>query len=982
MLALVLACSTGVVSALDPDRPLVEFDLASWGLDDGLPHGYILDAIESPDGYLWAATWRGAVRFNGNRFTVFDQQAFPWVGDGSAYRLDVGRDGSFLIASQRYGISRQQNGRWSQHPWANPQNFTALYSFAEDRAGRLWAGTNEGLIRWDGQAARRFGPADGMPDTGIHRIGVAPDDSVWIGCSTGVVHIVDDRIQVYGEEHGLPAGEVSTILAQDDGTVRVGTKAGAYLLEHGKFRRDPEELPRDQVTRIFRDRRGALWIGTAENGLYRFTPGGVEQLSQRNGLPNNHVSTLAEDSQGNLWIGTFAGLAMLSPARYHEYSRIDGLADDNVRAVAAHADGSIWVATNGGTSRIVDNRIESLAARDPRGAHAALSLLMRRNGEVWIGTNSRGVTIVDGATVRSFGRGEGLGSDEVRAMLEARDGSIWLGSPGAITRLREGQAPRQWLTVGESKQTPFVRALLQDRSGRVWFGLQPGLAWIEHDEVRVLEETVRSGNGIFSLHECEHGAIWAPGQGGLRRWRNGELKQLDPRHGLADVTLFSMLPDGNGTDWFTSSGGLYGIDHAQLEAAMDGATAPLTIKREGDPSSRKRLGSNGGSMPSAMVARDGRLWLATQSGLAVFDPHRADVAPAAPPTVIESIEVDGIVHESSPVLQVAPGARRIEFQYAGLSYSASGTLDYRFRLDGYDDGWIAAEGSTTSSYTNLPPGDYRFHVEALLEGAAGAPQRASQSLRLLPQWHQTAAFRLGLAVLALILLMLGYRWRTGQLRRHAAELQGLVNERTHDLQRRSHSLEDANREKAVLIERLRAQSQILERRSQEDGLTALSNRRHLDASLLAAIDHCRQRQVPIAVALIDIDHFKQVNDRYGHATGDQVLRRVAAAIRERVASDQIAGRYGGEEFAVVFPGATVAEAAGWCEPLREAVANTAFDDLAPGLIITVSIGVGDVDDAEATSPCDVADRRLYLAKHAGRNRVVSTDEPSVSTRAT
>jgi diguanylate cyclase (GGDEF)-like protein len=963
--------ATWPASALDPDRPLAEFDVTSWTQDDGLPQNFVADVIESPDGHIWAATWLGAARFNGIRFTIFDRKSLPWVRDGSAYRFSVGGDGTLLVASQKYGVSRYQHRRWSQHPWATAEKLPSLYAFAEDGAGRLWVGSDEGLIRWDGRTEQRFGLREGMPDTGVFRIVPGPDGSVWVACATGAVHIVDDRITVYGQAQGLPAGGVNTILVQRDGTVRVGTRLGAYVLEQDRFRRDPEALPQDLVSEILLDRAGALWIGTAQNGLYRVTPRGFEQLSRRNGLPNDQVSALAEDRQGNLWIGTFGGLSMLSPARYHEYSRIDGLAEDSVRAVAAHADGSIWAATIGGVSRIVEGRIETLAERDARGKHAALSLLMRRNGEVWIGTHNQGVTIFDAASARTLDRASGLVSDEVRAMLETRDGSLWIGSPGAITRLRDGQAPRHWLTIGESKQTPFVRALLEDSGGRVWLGLQPGLAWVEGDEVRVLEDFVRSGHGVFGLRECPHGAIWVAGQGGLRRWKDGELRTLDARHGLADTTLFAIVPDARGRDWFTSAVGLFGIDHDQLEAAMDGSPVALEVRREGQPGSRKALASNGGSTPSAMVGSDGRLWLATQRGVAVFDPERVETPPAAPPTVIESVEVDGEVREAGAVLQLPAGTRRVEFQFAGLSYSAQDALEYRYRLDGYDEEWTHAR-STSASYTNLAPGDYRFRVEALLEEAADEPIGASQSLQMLPHLYQTPVFRLLLGAAGLALLGVAYRLRVGGLRRRATELQNLVNERTGELRQRSQSLEAADREKAILIDRLREQSLVLERRSQQDGLTGLANRRHLDSQLEAARSQCARRNAPISVGLIDIDHFKAINDRHGHATGDHVLRRIAATILESVGPDGIAGRYGGEEFAIVFSGLDVEASFARCEALRRTIEDLDLDNLAPGLRVTVSIGVGDVVASQVESAYELADRNLYVAKRGGRNQVVGS----------
>jgi diguanylate cyclase (GGDEF)-like protein len=149
--------------------------------------------------------------------------------------------------------------------------------------------------------------------------------------------------------------------------------------------------------------------------------------------------------------------------------------------------------------------------------------------------------------------------------------------------------------------------------------------------------------------------------------------------------------------------------------------------------------------------------------------------------------------------------------------------------------------------------------------------------------------------------------------------------------------------------------------------------------LAAAQVECRQRQAPITIALIDIDHFKQINDRHGHATGDQVLRRIAATIGELAQPDRIAGRYGGEEFAVIFPGSDVAKSVAWCESLCRTIEHLNFDDVTPGLRVTVSIGVSEVGTSSNESPYELADQRLYLAKRAGRNQVVASSGTTIQT---
>jgi len=165
-------------------------------------------------------------------------------------------------------------------------------------------------------------------------------------------------------------------------------------------------------------------------------------------------------------------------------------------------------------------------------------------------------------------------------------------------------------------------------------------------------------------------------------------------------------------------------------------------------------------------------------------------------------------------------------------------------------------------------------------------------------------------------------------------------------------------------------SRDLERLSLEDPLTGLANRRELDRRLREWLGQRARTGTPLAVALLDIDHFKRVNDRYGHAVGDKVLKQTADLIRGECRAIDVVARYGGEEFAVVLPGVDTAAAMAVCERIRAAYARASALGGVPGIALTLSAGVaGWTPGAGGDSLLDAADRAMYAAKRAGRNRV-------------
>jgi two-component system cell cycle response regulator len=158
-----------------------------------------------------------------------------------------------------------------------------------------------------------------------------------------------------------------------------------------------------------------------------------------------------------------------------------------------------------------------------------------------------------------------------------------------------------------------------------------------------------------------------------------------------------------------------------------------------------------------------------------------------------------------------------------------------------------------------------------------------------------------------------------------------------------------------------------------DALTGLWNRRHLFEFLGRELTRSVRHSRPLSLAVLDIDHFKRVNDTYGHAAGDEVLRDVAGVLKAQTRADELAARFGGEEFALVLPEASSADAVAACERLRDGVASCCFQCGDYAIPVTVSIGVMTTTGGAVTAEAlfKDADARLYEAKAAGRNRVVA-----------
>jgi diguanylate cyclase (GGDEF)-like protein len=197
-----------------------------------------------------------------------------------------------------------------------------------------------------------------------------------------------------------------------------------------------------------------------------------------------------------------------------------------------------------------------------------------------------------------------------------------------------------------------------------------------------------------------------------------------------------------------------------------------------------------------------------------------------------------------------------------------------------------------------------------------------------------------------------------------------------ELQEANHSLELRVAERtAELEDALRSQTQLASRLAElsvRDALTGLYNRRHLDAEVVRMFEESVRYGRPLCVALLDLDSFKAVNDRFGHDCGDEVLRRVSRILVECTRGADLVARYGGEELALVMPDTSMTAALEACERIRQQVEFEPWDEVRAGLTVTVSAGLAQIRGHDTIwHLLREADQRLYAAKAAGRNRVVA-----------
>lgn len=988
------------------------------GIDDegAITDGVVTALAQDATGYLWIGSPGGLARFDGYRFRRFTHaHDDPHSLGGNFVRsLLVARDGRLWIGTESDGLSMfdPTTDRFTrfQHRPGDPTSLQSggVRALVEDTAGRIWIGTIGGGLSWLDPAQSRFTrvelPHDrlGMAETRVSALLVTPGNALWIGTWNGLAVLPAGSASATwatfspGDAIGMDGRNIPTLFQARDGRIWAGTAGGDVVVFDALLGKPLNRFRVDgDVTAIAQSTGNEIWIGHGA-GIDTFDAAATRRLEalrhvpgDPNALTTAMVSALWLDPAGWIWIGSAGGgvqrLFLRDTAFALRRARLPGptQAVFNITSVVELADGQIWLGTASDGILAFDDqfalrdRIRPGSADNAGNASAQLyiaSLAQGPDGIVWAGTPNglHGIN-TNGEQVRAFDSATWLGNARVRRLYTSGDGRLWIGSNDGVFLLPQGGDRIEPVRALDGAAAHLsVNAFAQDADGSIWVGTAQGLYVI--DEGAPALRAVASSPGMEPAHASVLGLLldsqqklWLDTPEGLHRvssWDGSHavFERVSERLGVGGQPAgANLLEDGRGRIWTHKMVIDLARDRAYSLSAADGFD----------------LGT--GWFRSYAKRRDGSMLFGGSKGLLVVNPRKYRPWSYSPLLVASELRVNGKPRPASALprtgLTLSPGERSFSVEFAALDLSAPLANRYTYRLEGFDPDWIEVDARRrTASYSNLWPGSYVLKARGSNRIGAWSPHQLEIAITVLPAWWQTWWFALLLLSLVVGLMMLVVRARTASLARYRSRLEREVRERTQALQSVSQQLE--------------IKSAALEQASLSDPLTGLRNRRFLTQHLAADIALCLRRfesggdaaetsadDADMVFFLVDIDHFKRVNDVHGHAAGDamlvEVARRLLMVFRE---SDYIV-RWGGEEFLVVARGSSRRCAAQLAERVRERMAGTPFT-LPTGATIqgTCSIGFAAFppDPARpraARWECAVefADVAMYSAKHAGRN---------------
>ena len=742
-LLLSLPVWTSSAFGIDPSLSLEQNVVRTWGVDQGLPQGTVYALTQTADGYVWAATQEGFVRFDGTDFVVYDKAVSAQIHNNMTGALLSARDGSLYATTNGGGLVHVDGRRVRSYGVADGMPSDAATALYESANGTIWIGTQKGLARRqaDGRIVTIAG-SDGPSPLAVTALTEDWSGQLWIGTLHGMATLKDGRL-VRHDSDGFPTAHILSLSITRDGSVWIGTR-GSGLLRYrsGQFRTytAADGLPSANVSTIYEDSHGTLWVGTLDRGVGRFRDERFDFASDSIGIGNKAVSSIREDREGNIWIGSANGLTRIAEGRVISFTMAQGLLGDKVRTVNADSSGTLWIGAGHGIQTLDGRHLDKSSGLS---SDLVMSAWSGRDGSLWVGTFDGGLNRVYQGHTTVYNTSNGLHSNLVLTVYEDRGGVVWVGTASGLQRIVNGTlTPDAWKLSGEA-----VGVIYEDRNGALWVGTQDGGLNRIADGM-VTSFTKRNGLAsdlILALHQDSTGALWVgTAGGGLSRYKAGRWTTVTTREGLFDDSVFAILEDGNGFLWMSCNKGIFRVSRQQLDDYAEGLQPKVTSVAYARADGMQSRECNGGTQPVAWKTKDGKLWFATVKGVAMIDPNRARAA-SAPPVIIQDAIAGGQRLDPSTPLSLVAGTETLEFRYTAINFAAPDKVHYQYRLEGFDRQWVNAGTRRQASYTNLKPGSYRFQVRAATDD--GPWSTGTTTFRQRAFFYQTPLFLTASALL-------------------------------------------------------------------------------------------------------------------------------------------------------------------------------------------------------------------------------------------
>jgi diguanylate cyclase (GGDEF)-like protein len=951
-------------------QSVYDFDILQWTNNDGLSSNSVRAITQDALGYIWLGTLYGLNRFDGLQFEHYTTDNTRHLASNTITRLLKDSTG-YIWVGTKAGLSGFDPITLKFERYPIVAEVTAIISVSDDE---IWVAADN-LFRIKAGKISRIEAVRSQ----VHQLEVATE-GIWVSSADNIYLLSPDgstQRQMYPLPLELAQTPVYDLTVTDKG-LHLASESGFYhLSEQGDILKC--QLPdgeQSAVYKLFKDSQQGSWISTYRKLFYRQHQQDWQMVTTAELGTTPWFSDVFEDQQQNIWLASYSD-GVYRAAAGHIRRLVDGLIDPAVRSVGLTPDDELIIASQSALQILnASGEFTTLLGSDILGSQTIHDFFWPQPHIVWFGADS-GLLQYNLKSRELSVPFPSLQGNTIKVTQPAFTEGVWLGGVRGLYFASENQLTLSPLNEQfESRNITTV----QQTKNQLFVGTTRGLYQYQEDKLQRLGVGLALYNSyILALLQLPDGVLLVStiDDGVFIRRPDQQWLQLHNGNGMphGPAVSFSYDPVAQHV-WVSSHKGIYRLALATLP---ENNNQPFIIDEVLTPFDRQLgIGPNrccNGAGHAKIVRWHDEYWFPTLKGLiAVQADLKQTSAQRLKPQIKQVTTTQQYqLSQGQRQLVLEMDERNVTLHYSALEYIKPDAMQFRYRLDSFDNHWHDVGQRREAVYTNLPPGEFTFRLQVRQSGRSWQSATETSLILIVPErFDETLLYR-SLWLLLLLCCLYGVLWLVRRNTLHKQqELERLVKQRTLQLENSNVRLNELNEQLGQL--------------THKDNLTGLRNRRFMFEQLPKDIEHFqRNRELMedqgkcLALLHVDLDNFKQINDQYGNSAGDSIIQQVSGLlIRETRGSDYVV-RFSGAAFVLVLRDIQTDLVRQFSYRLNEQVATASFN-LPDGQIVRLACSIG---YAHYPLPLlggqlinwevslQLAELALYHVKHNGKNAVAT-----------
>ncbi|MBX7172455.1 MAG: hypothetical protein K1X72_15920 [Pyrinomonadaceae bacterium] len=734
---------------------------------DGMPQNSPTSIIQTQDGYLWVATFGGLARFDGVKFTVFNTSNTPNLVNSRIVALYQDPHGILWIGSEDGDIMNYQNGVFSliKKSEGSPID-SVITSFYLDQNNLLWI-SNSKELRTYNQQNKQFTtyPADKILKKRFHNpngedfhidfIKSDQENNLWVGTNEGLIQFNDGNFKQITTENGLSDNHIYSIAFNSEGGIWISNSKEVGLFKNGKFSSIAKIDYEGDFSFLTVNKENHLFFASKKY-LYEVIGSEIKTYDITE-VGTDGIRTLFFDKQDNLWMGGNVGLLKFTERKINYFAASEDKISIGTSAITEASDKSVWV-SSGPFLLHWQNGVFKTFSIPPKASYFT-SLAADKNNGLWVTTFNGIYKFEDNKLIKS----EIIDKGQISPIFIDREGHFWFAERSiGLFEYQNGEITKYDTQNGLANE--WVSYITQDKSGAIWIGTKGGLSKFENGKFTNYTTTNGLVNeNVREVFEDEEGSIWIGTYGGgISRLKDGKIVSITSANGLAEDIASRILIDDYGFFWVLGNKGVYSVSKKSLDEFADGKIKRVYCTVYDEKDGMLIAEGSGGNQPAGWKTSDGKLWFSMIKGGIIINPIKPNTV-AAPVYIEESFLNKEKVNINEKLI-IQPGQENLEISYTAVSFIKPEQIQFRYKLEGFDQDWQDVGTRRIAYYPYLPPGNYTFKVIATNGNDIWSEDKANLQIEVRAPFWRSWWF-LSLCILALVLMIvLGYQWRLAALK--------------------------------------------------------------------------------------------------------------------------------------------------------------------------------------------------------------------------